>query len=244
MNKASDSANSIHCFGLKFTPKLLPTLLTLCLFTLFCSLGVWQYQRAQFKKELIAQFTSRQHAKPLTINDIHDATQLEYYPLTVRGFLDTEHEILVENKFYQHHVGFEVLTPMVLQDLSIILINRGWIDKPPKLTIANGKTTVTGIIHTLPEKVFQIGQAQTDAYWPKFIQNNSWREIKRVMPNRHIHPYVLVLQAGAPLSFTPIYKPSVMPPEKHLGYAFQWFAMALALLVIFIAVNAKKLKSD
>jgi len=27
---------------------------------------------------------------------------------------------------------------------------------------------------------------------------------------------------------------------KHLGYAFQWFAMALALLVIYLVVNVKK----
>ena len=30
-----------------------------------------------------------------------------------------------------------------------------------------------------------------------------------------------------------------MSPEKHLGYAIQWFALALALFVIYIVVNLK-----
>jgi surfeit locus 1 family protein len=32
--------------------------------------------------------------------------------------------------------------------------------------------------------------------------------------------------------------------EKNLGYAFQWFAMASALLIIFLAVNLKKTVED
>jgi surfeit locus 1 family protein len=31
-----------------------------------------------------------------------------------------------------------------------------------------------------------------------------------------------------------------MPPERHLAYAFQWAALAVALLVIFIALNLRR----
>ncbi len=31
-----------------------------------------------------------------------------------------------------------------------------------------------------------------------------------------------------------------MPPEKHISYAVQWFALALALVVIYIAVNTRR----
>ena len=33
-----------------------------------------------------------------------------------------------------------------------------------------------------------------------------------------------------------------MPPVRHVGYAVQWFAMALAILILFIALNVKKIK--
>jgi surfeit locus 1 family protein len=31
-----------------------------------------------------------------------------------------------------------------------------------------------------------------------------------------------------------------MPPEKHMGYAIQWFALALCLAMIYLFVNLKK----
>ena len=31
-----------------------------------------------------------------------------------------------------------------------------------------------------------------------------------------------------------------MSPEKHQGYVFQWFAMALVLLGVFLGVNLKR----
>jgi cytochrome oxidase assembly protein ShyY1 len=29
-------------------------------------------------------------------------------------------------------------------------------------------------------------------------------------------------------------------PARHLGYAFQWFALAIAAVVIFIALNLRR----
>jgi len=34
----------------------------------------------------------------------------------------------------------------------------------------------------------------------------------------------------------------VMPPARHQAYAFQWFAFALAALILFVALHWKKVK--
>jgi surfeit locus 1 family protein len=37
-----------------------------------------------------------------------------------------------------------------------------------------------------------------------------------------------------------VWRPAVgFGPERHLGYAIQWFALAIALLVIFISLSFK-----
>jgi surfeit locus 1 family protein len=33
------------------------------------------------------------------------------------------------------------------------------------------------------------------------------------------------------------WRPAVMRPEQHLAYAFQWFALAITVLVIFVVAN-------
>jgi len=42
------------------------------------------------------------------------------------------------------------------------------------------------------------------------------------------------------LLLTPNWRPAASGPEKHYGYAFQWFAMAAALTVIFVVVNLSR----
>ncbi|MCB1318421.1 MAG: hypothetical protein KDK27_20790, partial [Leptospiraceae bacterium] len=38
-----------------------------------------------------------------------------------------------------------------------------------------------------------------------------------------------------------IWQPVAFGPEKHYAYALQWFAIAFALLVIYIVLNTKKI---
>jgi len=58
---------------------------------------------------------------------------------------------------------------------------------------------------------------------------------------RDLLPYALVLDAGQPgaLRYDWTYV-EAMSPEKHRGYAIQWFGLALALLIIYIGTNTKR----
>ena len=40
------------------------------------------------------------------------------------------------------------------------------------------------------------------------------------------------------------WRPAVMAPDKHLGYAVQWFGFAVVLVIIYIGVNLKKTSGD
>lgn len=239
-NHSTKTRLSLHFFGRHFTPKMLPTLFLIFLGPLFCSLGTWQYHRAQTKERLLAEFAQAQAAPPLSVNQLKDSTLPDFYPVNATGKLNTQQSLLVENKFYQHHLGFEVLTPLVLNDGTTLLVNRGWIPRKQAhnlpLTIPF-TTTLSGILYRPSQTIFQIGQAKTSETWPKRIQNISWREIHRVTPGWSLRPYLLVLTQKSANQFTPIFQPSIMPPAKHYGYAVQWLAMALALLIIWLVMG-------
>lgn len=53
-------------------------------------------------------------------------------------------------------------------------------------------------------------------------------------PDRTADPVI------APYLLIPNWQPAASGPEKHYGYAFQWFAMAAALTILFIVVNLSK----
>jgi cytochrome oxidase assembly protein ShyY1 len=53
---------------------------------------------------------------------------------------------------------------------------------------------------------------------------------------------MLLLDADAASGFVREWTPNVMPPARHRAYAFQWFAFALAALVIFIGKHWRKVE--
>ena len=65
---------------------------------------------------------------------------------------------------------------------------------------------------------------------------------------RHIHdkllPHIIKLEPESEGGFNRDWREPGSGKEKNLGYAFQWFAMASALLIIFLAVNLKKTVED
>ncbi|HLF66727.1 MAG TPA: SURF1 family cytochrome oxidase biogenesis protein, partial [Gammaproteobacteria bacterium] len=51
------------------------------------------------------------------------------------------------------------------------------------------------------------------------------------------YPYILLLDAKSPAGFVRDWQIKTLPPSKHLGYAVQWFALALTLIILYVGVN-------
>jgi cytochrome oxidase assembly protein ShyY1 len=72
--------------------------------------------------------------------------------------------------------------------------------------------------------------------WPKLTIYIDTEEIGEDL-GRSIDSGVLLLDADPESDFVREWTPQIIPPEKHLGYAFQWFCFALASLIIFIVLH-------
>jgi len=56
---------------------------------------------------------------------------------------------------------------------------------------------------------------------------------------------IVLLDPAAPNGYERVWRPAMQfGPERHLGYAIQWFAVALVTLIIFIALSLRRLPGD
>lgn len=249
---------NIRLFGYHFSPAWIPSIATALLLPLLISLGCWQLQRAEYKHMLQNKYQNRLTTPLSQVIEMNSAQKdwaaLDYYPIKVTGHYDNQHNILLDNKIQNHQVGYHVITPFITHDDNknnyIILINRGWIPREktpsqlPTLTPVLGTQTITGLIHIPSKHSFSLGQNYpTEINWPLVMQTINLTDITKLL-QQPIQPFTILLNSNNPYGFARDWQPIIhVPPEKHLGYAFQWFALAFALLVIYIVVNTKKEKN-
>src|SRR5690606_8188871 len=122
----------------------------------FIALGFWQYGRAEDKAAAVEQQESNLAADPVPIDELTSvggevAREDRWRRVTVTGTYDAGRELLVRNRNGSGGVGMHVLTPLVTEDGTAVLVNRGWVAQPPTATArpevppaAEGKVTVVG----------------------------------------------------------------------------------------------------
>lgn len=210
-----------------FKFKLAFSLLCLFLFVLCCTLGVWQIKRYHFKVALLAHFQ----------------------PTKVIGHYVQSETMLVQNRYHDGQIGFEVLTPFQIKgEKKLLLVNRGWVAKLDKQTLSAREQQITGYIKLLDEYQFILGKnILNPTALPIVMQKIDLDELTR-MTHRDYYPYILRLDAKEPNGFVREWIVSAMPPERHMAYAVQWFALALVLLIAYFCFccervhNAEKKK--
>ncbi len=237
-----------------FRPSLWPTLATLLLVPILLFLGHWQLQRAVWKQGLIDTNAARirQPAQPLTnlVGTQRPGPDIEYRHTTLRGVYDLDHQLLLDNRTYRGAAGYQVLTPMRLQDPGLeppwVLVNRGWVPLGERRTDLPPVPGPTGsiLIQTtvrLPEKGFTLGTAEEPGNtWPRVVEALDIHTLEKTL-GHPLQPLELLLDPQAPGGFVRDWKPVYgITPAKHRAYAAQWYTLALVLLVIYVGVNTRR----
>lgn len=220
------------------------SLLAIVLIIFFTFLGYWQLSRAEEKNILIKSYAERTKSSALNIGDIREKSDYRFFTLTVQGEFDNDHTFLLDNKTYEGKIGYEVYTPFKATGLNQpILIDRGFIPigknrrELPFISSINGMTTVTGMLNFPPAYVSFGKLTDTEGSFPMRVEYIQLNELASELGIDAFFPYVLNLSANHPAAFAVKWQVVSMNPEKHTGYAIQWFAFALTLLIIFVALN-------
>ena len=245
------SAFSSKLTRLHFKPSLFPTLAALAVFLLFLRLGFWQLERADEKLALETAYRNNIKAEPV---DLSQATQrreqaewMHWRRSRVNGVYDPEAVLLLDNQVYRGTVGYQVFARFVLEDGVSVLVDRGWLAAPdsrstaPGLSTPQGPVMLEGVAKPVPVAGIKLGQNV-----PEQLAENLARvqriELAHIAAQNgwELLPYVLRLNPDAAGALTWNGTEPGFNRERHLGYAFQWFAMAAALVVIYLVVNVKR----
>lgn len=230
-----------------FRFSLLGTVLAILGISLFASLGTWQANRAQEKKQLQQIMDQRAQQPPMPLT--HSPKVIEeviYTPTIAQGHYDKKHEILIDNEVYKGQAGYHVLTPFILNDdQSVIMINRGWISLGrsrnilPETTAPEGEQKINGTLAKIKSKPALILNDNLNnlqqKVWPFFDYENYQK-----LTGFKMVPLVLLLKESEPNGYMREWPKYDAKVGMHIGYSIQWYVFALIILATYLGINFKK----
>ena len=223
------------------------TLLTLAALLLFVSLGRWQWQRAQHKQALAADFG----AGGRSVTDLGTSAIAElprYTQLRLQGSYDGEHQFLLDNMSHNGQPGYEVLTPLRLADGRTVVVNRGWLpltasrSQLPQVALDFAvPQTPVGRLDDLPVAGIALGHVPpaAGAQWPKLTSFPTMADLSAAL-GQPLQSRQLLLNADQPLGYLRDWHPSGLGPERHLSYAIQWWAFGALALGLYGYMNWRR----
>ena len=234
-----------------FRPGLWPTLAMLVLVPLFIALGVWQWHRAGYKQALIAAYAEQTARPPVALEAVLSDSTLDSLPrylhLRAIGAYDGAHQLLLQDMTHDGEVGYQVLTPFVLSQGDIVLVDRGWVPADPHtgaapaVDVGGDTRALDGILDELPVPGIKLGTpAPAGTGWPKTLFYPSLDDLKPLFGPKFLG-LVVRLGAGQPDGYVREFSPAVgFPPERHQAYALQWWVLALAVFIVWLVVNLRR----
>jgi surfeit locus 1 family protein len=238
-------------------PSWLALALALAGIALFARLGLWQYERMREKQATLDAVTTILAArKPVSLLQAADTARGGDHDWAAGSgeFADAE-PLLLDNQMRHGRPGVRVYRQFHPDDASghalaesALLIDLGWValagDRAlPALQFADSHhVQVSGLLSPPPSTGVAMGTGieHRDHAW--LLTRVDLPAIARALDSRPLAPRVLRLDPALPIGYERDLDvlPNTLPPQRHLGYAVQWFGLALAALVIFIVLHWRK----
>ncbi|WP_424856428.1 SURF1 family protein [Streptomyces sp. SAI-170] len=231
------------------------TLVAVALVPTMIELGFWQLHRHEHRVALNQVIADSLAAKPVPAQELTSpGAEVEgedrYRRVTATGRFDTAREVVVRRRTNaDDKVGFHVLTPFVLDDGTVLLVNRGWIPAdgaqtefpripaPPK-----GEITVTGRL--MPDET----SADSGIKDVKGLPDRQVMLISSEQAERRLGAPVLggYIDLTAPEPRTGSPEPIPAPDHDdigpHLAYAIQWWLFCAGVPVGWVVLVRRELR--
>lgn len=225
-----------------------PALVALVLFALLISAGFWQLRRADEKRDLLVEQSYRRDKEALTIDPhlVLDAplARLRHRRGTANGTYRVDMQYLLDNRTHDGVAGYHVLTPLRLGQSDVhVLVNRGWVPvgpdrrRLPDVAVPAEAVSAAGAIVAPPAPGLVLGPTgYDDPGWPRVVQRVDMARIREQIGGPLL-PFVLRLSPESEHGYLREWSAQTgLTPERHLGYAVQWFALSAALVVLCLWV--------
>lgn len=228
-------------FGHQFFVNRLWLIITLAAFAILIKLSYWQWQRAAEKTIQLQQLAVQLQQGPVLGEKLLAQAVSDVDGLVVRdqAYWLPPYIWLLDNQIVEGRVGYDVIIPVQFADSSsLVLVNLGWQAAPPSRQQLP-QPEIPAVLHLdalVRTKMggVLLGQNLEGDSYPMRMQQVDFAMLQQQLP---LSLYPALLYQQQPSAFIPHYQPVVLPPEKHRGYALQWFGLAIAVLGVAIAAS-------
>lgn len=211
-------------------------------------LANWQLNRAHEKEERVARLELLAKDPPVTLAAAEVRVEdIEWRRVAVSGRFEPRYGVLIDNRIRRGAAGYHVVMPLKIESASggggrYVLVNRGWVAGNPERTrLPEVKTPaetveITGLAITPSRRFLELSTRAADG--------NVWQNLT-LERYREAFPLALlpiVIQQESPLDdgLAREWERPDLGTEMHYGYAFQWLALALTILVFYLVTHVRR----
>ena len=207
------------------------------------SLGIWQIERADEKKLIIANYDKLLVSAPVELQK--NQTLDNWQPVETTGIYQ-DLVVYEDNAINSGKAGFKVYHLFQNSDGTLVFIHRGFVERNliknnlPEIDIPVGKRTIKGTTLFKQNNTFIKNVEESDSRIIQEFSASVLIERFPILKDRYLHPFLLNLDIRDADKYQSIEKPVNMSASKHIGYAIQWFGLCAALIILTIYAYRKK----
>jgi len=222
----------------------LPTVAALAGIALTMLLGFWQLGRGDEKVAMGERLKSAQTGPVIAVSaDELKVADVAWRRVEVHGRFAADQTVFIDNRVLNGTPGYHVVTPLKIEGGErYVLVNRGWVAAAadrrtvPQVITPQGLQHLNGLAIVPSERQFELSTQVADG--------NVWQNltISRYRATVAIPLQPIVIQQSSPAEdgLKREWQPTGPSPDKNYGYAFQWFAMAAAILLYYLVTHVRK----
>ncbi len=200
-------------------------------------LGVWQLDRAAQKQALVLSLAGLEQSIHVTVEDSL-AHFVDHQRVTLKAQFIKPYVWFRDNQVVKGKVGYDAVG-LINVGPELLLVNRGWFasngqrDPLPNIDWPTDSVNLTGRLVPVTANPYQLAADIYTADYPQLVQALDMPQLQQQF-ERPLLPWVLMLDAPSPALLEPHWRANSMTAAKHLGYAWQWFGLALTLCLLYI----------
>ncbi|KAF8203020.1 mitochondrial protein required for respiration [Pholiota molesta] len=236
-----------------------PTMVLIGIVPIFTfALGTWQLKRLKWKINLIDELEEKLQLRPLSLPsniNLSVIPEFVFRKVLITGRYDHAHTMLLSPRVREGVHGVHVVTPLVRENGSTILVDRGFVSNDFVSSINSeeemGEVEVLGMLRTSqPRNTFTPNNEPEKGlwYWTDVDKMAEYAggEPANVQPvfveqifEGHAGEANTKLSKGIPVGRTP----TVDLRNSHLSYVITWYSLSALTAVMFLRVLANKRQS-
>ena len=219
----------------------------------FSALGHWQLRRGAQKQAMLEHATAvlrERRALSFSVAELRDPRGYDWVAGHAR--VQASPVLLLDNQRRGEQVGVRVLALLRPREGRPLLADFGWLPLPadrrlPAVKLPEGELARSGLLAPPPGAGLPIGPmasapaAPVDGVSTLLLTRVDMAALAQELA-QPLAPRVLRLDPGLRVGYARDLEvlPNTLPPERHRGYALQWFGLAFATLCTALYMHFRR----